>query len=436
MKHLGSLSKSSGFYITIALIILSAVTSSYLVLFYKQQTLVNDHNKAKEAGTNLRAFSSGVIRFISDNVGSISNGTQPSSTAWLKSSSCGGSIAGDGYLPCSFPDRTPYGDNYTTTFSVAGGVVQANVSIPWPLVRGVRNGRLGALVARSASVDMGPISSNVAPVDPAMLGWLNVRDPLDTMANQRTEVIVATNVSRDIFLRTDGANDMDADLDMNSNNIVNVVNVTASGLITTRDLTATLNIQGSTARLTSNGVSLNAAGDLVSAGTVRGSNIESTGNISVGDPATTASTTFTFRQNVAPSEHVVLEAQTTASGGSTFNDLRVRAGDGGTDVDFIANNVYNEDINRYMSQGVYNMTVAKVGDIIPFPSCPSGMTEQIFTSVDAISYVIADPIEKWDIIPLRQANGWYLDAEIVTTNFGTIRGSDVKADITVTTKCL
>jgi hypothetical protein len=442
MKHLGKIKKASGFYMVTALIILSAGVSLYLSLLYKKQQDFADIEKARLAGTQMRAFASGVIRFISDNAGTIASGTAPSSTAWLKSNTCGGTIAGDGFLPCTFPDVTPYRDSYTTVFTVTGGVVEANISIPWPLINGVRHGALGAVVARAAGVDMGPFAADVAPIDPAMLGWLTVLEPIDTMAASNTQIVVSTNVSRDIFLRTDGANAMDADLDMNSNDIVNVIDITGTGLISTADLTATGAIEGLTGTFTSTALAIEASGDIeadgdiTSLGNIRGASVESLGNMATGDPTTTASTSFTFRQNASSSEHVVLEAETTSSGTQTFNDLRVRSGDGGMDVDFVANNVYSEDINRYMSQAVFNMTVAKVGDFIPFPPCPTGMSEQIFTAVDAISFGIADPIEKFDIIPLRQAAGWLLDAELVTTNYGVINGSDVKADITVTTKCM
>lgn len=230
------------------LVVVVGVMGALAVLRLQDARSEIDQARAKQLGIEIYQYNNAVRSYISENPGVAIN--PPTGTAWLRTAACGGVGARD-YLPCNFPDVTTLGDLvYDTNIVVdLAGFTVGTTTMP-PLV--MDDGQVRAdLTGLAALVAAG--------------GSLNAFNPIvaaatDAAFNSSPATAVLTlqamnNAQNDVWLRTDGANDMDANITYNDGigaadrGIVNVsflsslanetMSVTATELFLSRELDAT-----------------------------------------------------------------------------------------------------------------------------------------------------------------------------------------------------
>jgi hypothetical protein len=198
-----------------------------LLSFYNQQADLQQL-RASQVGGQLFQFNTAVRNYLAQN-NSLPNSTKTGSL-WLKNSTCGGPLAvGAEYLPCSFPDAsfaspTKFGGLSLTTSIVSTGtapnirVSASTVSTPFTVTN------QGAQQVRSDLAGIAAITASAGAVANSMgNGFVNTTDA-SYLSNPLTGVITmvaSNNSNQDIWLRTDGGNQMHANLQFDSINPIN-----------------------------------------------------------------------------------------------------------------------------------------------------------------------------------------------------------------------
>lgn len=189
-------------------------------------------------GAQIAQWAAGLRGFVAaaqSNPGLLGGGTQ-AGIAWLKPASCGGLASNppEGYVPCSF-SAGPLGPLFSTTFThdAATNFIMARTTFRLPnggrpreaIVRADRIAQAAlANQATSGGVFFSAFANApanaIAPVPPASL----------VIADAGRVVLLASNApSNDIFLRTDGTNQMLANLNMGGMSIGNALDARFNG---------------------------------------------------------------------------------------------------------------------------------------------------------------------------------------------------------------
>jgi type II secretory pathway pseudopilin PulG len=266
-----------GFTLLELLLVLGLSMSALLLGFYDKQADM-EQAKARQVGGFLYQYGNAVRAILAENP-NISLGVKDG-TAWLKNSSCGGTLAvGKEYLPCGFPaasalDPIKFGQLAFSTLVEATGTspyrkVTATTSVtPFTLSkRGILTPRsdlagISALTAASAIMAGSNGGSGVASPTGA-LSQINYKaNPLDATIT----ITAGSTPANDVWLRTDGSNSMHAPLNFDS------------GLAGNREIQGVSRIQNLAAQVLTLGTVTGIA-PVAGAGLVVDANAETIGNL-------------------------------------------------------------------------------------------------------------------------------------------------------------
>jgi hypothetical protein len=417
MKTPGFSKKQDGFALVLSAVLALTVSTALMTLYIDGERKVANKQKAIEAGVELRSFSYGVMRLISESGNTITPGVFVG-TSWLKASDCSISgsafgTASEAFLPCSFPDKNRYRDDYTTEITVSGDNVDATISIPWPEVLGVQSAIAAASLRTIAASDSSQIGGMGVTVTPAVLGWLTFKDVSETQVTKTIEATASNNSALDVWLRTDGSNSMNANLDMNSNSIDDIRDLEATGQATV----GSLSVSGGSfdSIFTQGGVFV--TGDIISEGEMR-----SFDDLTIGNGGDSS---INFLQSSNSSQNVSIRAE-------GRGDVVITNGNG--DAQLIADRFYIKGVNRFASQGVYNMTIVGQGGDVDIIACPASTVPQVFTAVSGLSQRTAAPIYSYDVVTTTDGSKWTFTVEVISST-GRVPPSSIQANILVAVKC-
>lgn len=189
----------------IELLIVLAVLGAVSIWQLQRQLQQLDLRRAAVAAAHFARYNDAVARYVQDQGVGAQTRTYLDS-AWLKGSAdCPGvGQASQAWLPCSFPDRMPFGLRYRTSIANTAGEVSTETrTLPAQLlVRGRLRADLAATVVAEATVRS----------EQAVHFALSARNEITARYNSRA--------GADRFLRVDGGNHMQANLDMHGNSLV------------------------------------------------------------------------------------------------------------------------------------------------------------------------------------------------------------------------
>ncbi len=450
-------SKQRGFATIIGALFIIAVVGFMFLSFYSIQDKKRSISKAEQSGRHLQTMSFSVMKLISEGGMATTAGTFVG-TNWLKGPSCAGGLAAGEFLDCDFRNTNIFGNSYSTVVTVnAGtGVVTAVVSLPWPNHKGEIDPNMAALIRRTAASFL----SGNTPVAQTFSDYtLNIPGQLVTAT-------ISTSVSNDIWFRTDGSTQMNADANMGGNSIYNVGNLfggaTATVSLTDNiNLGSAVNIAGvltidsvlgtgaaNSAKLVvsgfdDNGDSITTAGNISAAGAIDAiQNITTQGNlvaignlfanegdflsrVYVGDGAG-GDSSIEFREHPnGDARNVVM----TGENGDLFIE------NGNNDATVISDKLYIQGLNRYASQGVYNITMAQHQSLIEKPTCPTGLSPQVFVSMAGLAQSPGRPISTFDVVAIPLPTSWQIDVRMITDGPSETDDTLINSRVLVITKC-
>lgn len=223
--------RQQGGYVLVATMLAIAILTGAMVLVYRAQARSLEISQSASNGTQMAQFALGLRGFIAaaQADASIIPAAPKTGVTWLKPPSCGGLATNPvaGYVPCTYTGGA-YGAQFSTSFThvVATNAIEARTTFVVPALGGSRTAAIlrADRIVQSAQADQAASSgtyfsawANVpatatGPVSPTLL------NPVDA----GRVVMVASNApSNDIYLRTDGTNQMLANLNMGGMSIGN-----------------------------------------------------------------------------------------------------------------------------------------------------------------------------------------------------------------------
>lgn len=341
---------------------------------------------------------------------------------FFRAATCGGPAraffnADEGYIPCHLgrygPNDTLFGVNYNfivTNFGTGGIEIRATY-----VVEHNRPGRIGVIASRiaGAAAAHGGIARNgVFETFMANVEVMAMDPAVAAVDNGRVLLIASNRPSDDPWLRTDGTNEMNANIRAGGNSLVNAWSIEAAG-----DL-----VLGNDAFI--------GGGTLIAANLQVGQNINAVGDIR-SDGSISAAGRVTAGTELAAGTDVI-----------AGNDV-IAGRDMGAARDVIAgNNVLASNdlwigaINEWAARGVYTMNVrdfAPAGVVVEpnTLTCPAPLTPTIFTSTQSIATGTGAPIYGERIV-VTGTGPWVMRAEVL---YGTGWQITPNARVVVTTKC-
>lgn len=374
-----------------------------------------EQERISAAATHLREYVFGVQKFISEQGLAVTTGTF-TGASWLQDGSCPSGTASSPYIAsCAYEGTSPYGATYSTTISVSGSTVEAVTTVPWPRPRSRTEPVIASRIITAA------IGSTTASTPVAQ----TFADYELDVANETIVVTNTTAVSTDIWWRTDGSNQMNADGNLGGNAIYNVSafyggSTAADDLATTIRIGSAVNIAGvlDVEDVDAQGYSIVAPGSL---SVLDGDFL---GRVVVGDEVNPAEIQFADGL-VDSAENIRLI--------SDNGDLLV-TNDNGT-ATLIADAVYVPSVNRFLDQAVYNITMVSHGDFVEAPVCRPGLTPQIFHATNGVASEEGRPLRGFTVDPIPSAGGWTIQFSILTDGPGLVDPVDVLGEAMVVVKC-
>ena len=226
----------------IGVVLATALIALLLVGYVRFAQARREDHLTNEAGAQLAQYAVGIRGFIAHVQGGSqslpSNPYTVNGVKWLKPAACGGLSDNpvEGYVPCTF-DAGALGSRYKTTViqTPATNTIEARTSFFVPHYGG-DNKSLGTLASKVANAAMsqqtlpanGTFITALANVPLTAAGPVGVAaiNPAD---RGRVLLIAANNPSNDVWLRTDGTNQMLADLNMGTHSITDAQDGTFAG---------------------------------------------------------------------------------------------------------------------------------------------------------------------------------------------------------------
>lgn len=189
---------STGFTLVEMIAVLAVM--SFLTLLIANRLVRSDEDRlARTAGRNLYQYINAVRSRITNEPG-IAAGVYPG-VGWLQNAGCGGT-APDEYYPCGFVNAPGLGLNYNANLVNVAGNITVTLNMGPLTLNGNLRGDLSGLMAKTANAeDDGTIAGSTS--------FFNVTsDPATAILT----VVVRTNTGTDPYLRVDGTNTMNADI--------------------------------------------------------------------------------------------------------------------------------------------------------------------------------------------------------------------------------
>jgi prepilin-type N-terminal cleavage/methylation domain-containing protein len=222
------------------LIELSIVTALLLFMIVAGSKMltawINDTN-ARATGVRVAQYNSAVASFINAAGAAVPYGNY-TGIGWLQNAAtCAGATGPDDFLPCGFDPWLPMNLQYNTTIAPNGvGRVQAITNLGTPNMGGGPMMAFGATLIRAAQAYVG-ISQLRAQ------NLVGITSYTVDLATNTLIAQVDTSVNVDPWLRIDGSNSMQANLNVGGNDVVNARDLNAS-----RDVNATSNVRAANGR--------------------------------------------------------------------------------------------------------------------------------------------------------------------------------------------
>jgi prepilin-type N-terminal cleavage/methylation domain-containing protein len=209
------------------------------------------YQNAQATGVRVAQYNSAVASFINAAGAAVPTGNY-AGVGWLQNAAtCAGATGATDFLPCGFNAFLGYGLQYNTRIdtnatnpAVPAGRVLAVTTLGTPRIAagGEPQMNFGGTMIRAAQAYVG-ISQLRAQ---NLVGLTSYRIDLDTIPGGVNDLLIAqvdTSVNVDPWLRIDGTNSMQANLNVGGNDVVNARDVNAN-----RDMNATNNIRAANGR--------------------------------------------------------------------------------------------------------------------------------------------------------------------------------------------
>ncbi len=355
--------KKAGFVLTMDALFFIMIFGMVSVQFLKYQSKQQLDASINATGEKLAQINNGIRSYVSFNALGPAPATQ-TGIDWLKSPSCGGLPTNpvEGYIPCSFTDKTHFGQTMTTTFVKVATLLTATTDVTGlaqstPDIRDA--GRIANAIALRAMSTPGYTQNALGFSFYEGNPGVNLAAP-NPSAQPDYGVIrmIASNAANtDNWIRTDGSNSPQATINWNNQSITDLdqldsVTQNNSGEITTDTLVSNSGITN-TGLLTNNGdvsVTGNAAisGGLVAGGKITANELEISGAI------------LTSGDDVAIGDKLI-------AGDVLATDLTISGG-------------------AYLTKAVYDVRLVPAGALVAKPLCPSGTSPYIFTASSSFHY--------------------------------------------------
>jgi hypothetical protein len=339
---------------------------------------------------------------------------------WLQNAAtCAGATGAADFLPCGFDGNLSFGlqfntqvDTNATDPAVPAGRVRAITNLGTPRVAGAAANpplmAYGGALLQAAQAYVG-ISQLRAQNLVGLTSYRLLPDPAGG-PNDQLIAQVDTSVNVDPWLRVDGSNSMQANLNVGGNDVVNARDMSAS-----RDISA-----GRNASATSQVFS---AGDIVSGGDI------------------------TAGRDMAATRHVIANQDVSAGGNvtgqeviangsvSAGRDVTANTSGGGGDVKIA--NITNEQGTLSLAQAMQSGKIISNGDRVIAPvNCPPDYpVPKIFAvPVQFDSNGNAEPIGSMQVRAVPDATGWIVTGYLTTAS-GTSPPNNVSFKILTMTAC-
>jgi len=338
---------------------------------------------AKATGQDLAEFAIGLRGFIAaaqSNPALIPAGAINGAN-WLKAPTCGGLAANpaNGYIPCNFGNYggrdTLFDASYQTTITrnAATNYIEARTTfIPQvpsdPIKRGTVADDIVNAAMSHTTIPANGLFSNFMSNVPVNANDLSAR--LATMNNPasanfgRVLLIAANAPSNDLWLRTDGTNQMLAALNMGGNDLVNARGIQATG---------NLNLGG---------------GASIGGDTTINQDLRVGQNATIGQDLFVTRDISAGRDMAAQRDIISANGDVRASRGNLSASNGINGDTRGVviaDDGYLTDMVLSNGVTPRLSQGVFDMRVVGANATVPKPSCPAGLgNPQIFTAIQSI----------------------------------------------------
>jgi len=216
--------KAFGFTLLEMILVIGLAATATLLSFYSKQEEV-EQKMAGSVGGELAQYNNAVRNFLAKNLNA-GNFTR-SGSAWLKNTGCGGTLAiGAEYLPCSFPSATvgdpiSFGNLSLTTTVISTGtppnttMTATTLSTPFTLPRS------GSPAVRSDLAGLAAITASAGYLPGSPGAGFSATTDGSFQSNPANAIITMTasnHANQDIWLRTDGGNQMHAALQFDAIN--------------------------------------------------------------------------------------------------------------------------------------------------------------------------------------------------------------------------
>jgi len=256
----------------------TAIALSAIVSVGLMQKNIEDQSvsQAEIAGKLIHQYTSAVAEYTSDNNTTIAAGYNPVGVNWLRTAATCGAANGTGakdYLPCSFPSTFSFGLTPNTLFTSLGGGKWSVTTTFGRILNGANIRMDLAEIAKKAAMGLG--NEQATPLTSTTFHEYKV-DYTAGVTEGTLLSVVNTNTSTDAWLRTDGSNRMNANLNVGGNDVVN-----ARDGIYSRNVSAGNNLTAANNVIATNDV--NAAGNITAGGSITaGTNLQATNAIITG----------------------------------------------------------------------------------------------------------------------------------------------------------
>ncbi len=439
--------KQSGYVTLIGMFLALAAAAAAMPWVFEKQQRDREQELANTAGKDLAMIASGVSEYVSK----VQSGDEPPNEGDdltltlgdLRPEQCGGPDRGyfephEGFIPCQVADYgdsdTPFWDEYEIRIehlNSPGGGAAGNASLVQAFVNtqvdpgkdfAGRQARVAQRItnvanehrepgghemfnAVFANVDVDDVETPTNPSDEYTTPTPNFDDPTASSFG-RVVMVVSNRSTADRWLRVDGTNEMEADINAGGYDLRDAENIDAAG-----DL-----LLGGDALI--GGDSQVGGSSLVRESLTVGDDIEAGGDITGEDVAA---------RNDMIAGNDVLASNDVWAGGDVETEGDVLA-----DGEVLAEDVYMDNVQLHASQAFYEGHVVGRGERVPYPrsdegGCPSGRSEAIFTSIQDV--VVDDgqtdsAIYGQRVDVGRSGNEWTVDVEVLTDDSGWVRARD------------
>ncbi|KPC16912.1 type II secretion system protein [Pseudomonas amygdali] len=269
------------------ILVVGLVALGTLLAFYTKQADL-EQARARQMGGYIYQYNNAVRNYIAKNIG-LATPTTKVGTTWLKNTTCGGTFAsGSEFLPCDFPSATvasplPYGNLSFTTVLTSSGSAPTRKVTATTTTTPFKISFKGQLTTRSDLAGLSALSAAAALMTGYQKSGTGVSPYTATTdsnykADPLTGIITMTasnNASNDVWLRTDGGNNMHASLQFDGSDPTNRQILGASRI---QNLAGQLFTIGAA---TANGKRLSAANSTVGSGVIVESDMEVVGRLLV-----------------------------------------------------------------------------------------------------------------------------------------------------------